>query len=80
MSANYKLCIVLTMGKRFLALILSSLLLTGCSSGTTAEEEAKLIEYKSCLDAELSRFIAMGGEWAAKANEYAQSRCAIYKP
>jgi len=66
--------------KKFLALILSFLLLTGCNSGTTAEEEAKLIEYKSCLDAELSRFIAMGGEWAAKANEYAQSKCAKYKP
>ena len=63
-----------------MASILFFLLLTGCSSGSTAEEEAKLIEYKSCLDAELSRFIAMGGNWESNANEYAQNRCAKYKP
>ena len=68
------------MRARTIILIFTLSLITSCSSGTTAEEEAKLIEYKSCLDAQLARFMAMGGSWVVEANENAQSLCARYKP
>jgi hypothetical protein len=46
---------------KFLAIVFSSVLLvTGCSSSTTSQEQAvKLLEYEKCISAEEANFVAL---------------------
>jgi len=75
--------------------IVGLLLLTGCASTPSIEEQVKLIQYEKCLDYEREVWIAQSKEWSAsmiqnlkesvkKQNEtflgYTLDECAKYLP
>lgn len=69
------------MRKALIIAISSVLLLTGCSSGMSLEEEVKLAEYKACL--ETRGLISANSPYIQNKNnsvEIALSSCRIYKP
>ena len=71
----------LGMRKALIIVISSVLLLTGCSSGMSLEEEVKLAEYKACL--ETRGLIYANSPYTENKNnsvEIALRNCKIYKP
>ena len=62
---------------------ITGLLVTGCGGSNSAENESKLIQYKSCYDAVLESqagYIQAGGIYRQQALDKAESDCAQYKP
>ena len=43
--------------KRLLAVILALIMLSGCASKTSIDDQVKLLEYEKCLDTETSWFL-----------------------
>jgi hypothetical protein len=67
------------MPKSFFPLAALVLILTGCSSSLSLEEETKLAEYSACLDGKTEVYLQTG-LLPAQAWESAIKVCATYKP
>ena len=61
--------------------IVGLLLLTGCASTPSIEEQVKLIEYENCLQALRQGHLGFRtADEAMKAQEFQISTCSIYRP
>jgi hypothetical protein len=67
------------MTKSFFPLAVLVLILTGCSSSLSLEDETKLAEYSACLDGKTEVYLQTG-LLPAQAWESAIKVCATYKP